>query len=283
MGQILRRQFLIAVSALLASPLAFITVAIVLVAAAPARADERLEAAVRQYREAIRDASPAELYVLMGEELFRQKRGPKNASLEACDFGLGPGVLKGAHAQLPRYFADTGRVEDLELRLITCMRTLQGLGEDAAPVNAVGDPRMPDIAKLAAYVASRSNGERLAAPLEHPKELEAYRVGELIFHRRAGAHDFSCATCHTVQGKRIRLQRIAQLTDPKEAQGVFPTWPAYRVAAGDVQTIQFWIAVCYRAMRHPQLRYVSEASIALQVFMAQHANGGRVDAPGTKR
>ena len=131
--------------------LAFIAVAIVLAGAAPVRADERLDAAVRQYREAISDASPAELYVLMGEELFRQKRGPKNASLEACDFGLGPGVLKGAHAQLPPYFADTGRVEDLESRLITCMRTLQGLGEDAVPVHAFRDPRMPEIAKLAAY------------------------------------------------------------------------------------------------------------------------------------
>lgn len=267
----------------LVKPLAFIAVAIVLAAAAPVGADERLEAAVRQYREAIKDASPAELYVLMGEELFRQKRGPRNASLEACDFGLGPGVLKGAHVQLPRYFADTGRVEDLESRLITCMQTLQGLGEDAVPVHARGDRRVPDIAKLAAYVASQSNGERLAAPLKHPQELEAYRVGELIFHRRAGAYDFSCATCHTVQDKRIRLQSIAHLTDPKDAQDVFPTWPAYRVAAGDVQTMQLWIAVCYWAMRHPQLRYGSDASIALQVFMARYANGGVIDAPSIKR
>lgn len=273
-------------------PIALLCVAIVLLAPALARAEEpseaaraeaRTEATVRQYRAAIKDSSPAELYVLMGEALFRQKRGPKSASLEACDFGLGPGVLKGAHAQLPRYFADTGRVEDLESRLMTCMRTLQGFGAEAFPVHAFRDPRMPEIAKLAAYVASQSNGERLAAPLDHPKELEAYRVGELIFYRRAGAHDFSCATCHTVQGKRIRLQRIAQLTDPKDAQAVFPTWPAYRVAAGDVHTMQFWIAVCYWAMRHPQMRFGSDASIALQVFMAQHANGGRIDAPSTKR
>ena len=32
-----------------------------------------------------------------GEELFHQKRGPKNASLESCDFGKGPGVLDGAY------------------------------------------------------------------------------------------------------------------------------------------------------------------------------------------
>ena len=248
-----------------------------------ATADERLDAAARQYREALKDASPGELFVVMGEELFRARRGPKAASLEACDFGLGPGVVKGAHAQLPRYFADTDRVEDLESRLMSCMRQLHGFGEDAFPRHARGDPRMPDFERLAAYVAAQSNGMKLAAPLAHPKEVEAYRIGERLYYRRAGAYDFSCATCHMQQGKRIRLQRLAQLTNPAEAQGVFPTWPAYRVAPGEVHTLQDWIAICYWAARHPQLRYGSEVSIALQVFLAQSANGGVIAVPGVKR
>jgi sulfur-oxidizing protein SoxA len=250
---------------------------------APAVADERLEATVRQYREALKDASPGELFVAMGEELFRTKRGLKHASLEACDFGLGPGVLTGAHAQLPRYFPDTDRVEDLESRLMSCMRQLQGFSEDAFPHHARSDPRMPDFERLAVYVAAQSNGMKLAAPLAHPKEVEAYRIGERLFYRRAGAFDFSCATCHMQQGKRIRLQRLAQLTNPGEAQGVFPTWPAYRVAPGEVHTLQDWLAICYWAARHPQLRYGSEASIALQVFLAQSANGGVIAVPGVKR
>lgn len=253
------------------------------VVAATAAADERLETTVRQYREALKDASPGELWVVMGEELYRKPRGPKNVSLEACDFGLGPGVLKGAYAQLPRYFADTDRVEDLESRLMSCMRRLQGFGEDAFPRHARGDPRMVDFERLAAYVAAQSNGMRLAAPLAHPKEVDAHRIGERLFYRRAGAHDFSCATCHTLQDKRIRLQRLAQLTEAKDAQGVLPTWPAYRVAPGEVHTLQDWIAICYWAARHPQLRYGSEASVALQVFMARYANGGVITAPGVKR
>jgi sulfur-oxidizing protein SoxA len=35
-------------------------------------------------------------------------------------------VLKGAFVELPRYFADTKKVQDLESRLLTCMETLQG-------------------------------------------------------------------------------------------------------------------------------------------------------------
>lgn len=260
------------------------TLAFVLSAISPAVADENLDAAVQRYREALQDSSPAELWVLTGEALFREKRGPRNVSLEACDFGLGAGVVKGAHAQLPRYFPDTGRVEDLESRLMTCMATLQGFSADAFPRHARSDPqRMADLAKLSAYVASESGGLKLAAPLKHPKEIEAYRVGELLFHRRAGSHDFSCATCHTTQGKRIRLQRLAQLTDPKDAQRAFPTWPAYLVAPGDMHTMQHWITLCYYQARYPQLRYGSDAAVALEVFLAQHANGGVIAAPGIKR
>jgi len=248
-----------------------------------ATADERLDATVRQYREALKDASPGELYVVMGDELFRAKRGPKNESLESCDFGVGPGVLRGAYAQLPRFFADSGKVEDLESRLMTCMARIQGFGEEAFPRHARGDPRVADLQRLAAFIASQSNGMPLAAPLDHPKEVEAYRIGERLFHRRAGAHDFSCATCHTVQGKRVRLQRLADFTDRSAAQAAISTWPAYLVAAGDLHTLQDWLATCYWAARHPQLRYGSEVSIALQVFLAQQAKGGIIATPGIKR
>ena len=47
---------------------------------------------------------------------------PKNASLERCDLGKGPGVVKGAYAALPRYFADANQVMDAESRILYCMR-----------------------------------------------------------------------------------------------------------------------------------------------------------------
>src|SRR4051812_37352582 len=83
--------------------------------------------AIDEYRAMLADGNPAELFEAKGEALWTQKRGPKNASLEQCDLGKGPGVVKGAFVELPRYFADTGKVQDLETRLVTCMETLQGL------------------------------------------------------------------------------------------------------------------------------------------------------------
>lgn len=249
---------------------------------APAIAQDSSDAAIKKYRETMKDASPGELYVLMGEELYRKNRGPKNASLERCDFGLGPGVLKGAYAQLPRYFADTDKVEDVESRLATCMVALQGVSADALPRHGFGDARMADFLRLASYVASQSNGMKFAPPLSHPKEIDAYKIGELLFYRRAGSHDFACATCHTTQGKRVRLQRLTRLIDPKDAQQSFTAWPAYRPVAGDVHTMQLWLGGCMYQTRHPQLRFASEASIALQVYLAQHAAGGVIAVPGVR-
>lgn len=252
--------------------------------ALPVAADESADdAAVRKYREILKDASPGELYVIMGEELWRAPRGPKKVSLERCDFGLGPGVLKGAYAQLPRYFADTDKVEDVESRIASCMVALQGYGAEQLPRHGFGDARMADFLRLATYVASESNGMKLAAPLSHPKELDAYRIGERLFYRRAGSHDFACATCHAVSGKRVRLQRLTNLADAKDARQGFPAWPAYRPVAGDVHTMQLWLGACMYQTRHPELVFGSEASIALQVYMAQHAAGGVVAVPGVRR
>ncbi|MCC2633222.1 MAG: hypothetical protein K0S48_1108, partial [Ramlibacter sp.] len=59
--------------------------------------------AIDEYRQMLADGNPADLFEAKGEDLWKQKRGPKNASLEACDLGKGPGVVKGAFVELPRY------------------------------------------------------------------------------------------------------------------------------------------------------------------------------------
>src|SRR5688500_12131784 len=72
-------------------------------------------------RKMLAEDNPGELWIDRGKQLFHEKRGPKQVSLEQCDFGLGAGKLDGASARLPRYFQDTGQVQDLESRLLTCM------------------------------------------------------------------------------------------------------------------------------------------------------------------
>jgi sulfur-oxidizing protein SoxA len=239
---------------------------------------------IERYREALADGNPAELWEARGEELWTTKRGPRQASLEGCDLGKGPGVVKGAYAALPRYFADVDRVMDLESRLVHCMVTLQGFTPAEATRQVFGDgTKRSDIEALVAYVTAEAKGVVMDVPMSHPKEREAYALGERIFFFRGGSHDFSCASCHGQPGKRIRLQDLPDLTDPKDAQRAYTSWPAYRVSQGELRTMQWRLYDCFRQQRFPALEFGSEASIALTTFLARNANGGAFNAPAIKR
>lgn len=243
-------------------------------------------AGIEQYREMLGDGgNPAELIEMTGEELWAEKRGPKNASLEQCDLGLGPGVVEGAYAQLPRYFEDAGRVMDLESRLMYCMVTLQGFSQEEAakkPFSRSGE-YSTDMEALVGYVVGLSRGAKLAVPQNHPQEKAAFERGKQIFYFRGGPYDFSCASCHSVDGQRIRLQDLPNLTQQESARAAYTSWPAYRVSQGALRSMQWRLADCFRQQRMPQLKYGSQAAIDLTVFLAVNANDGELDAPGLKR
>jgi sulfur-oxidizing protein SoxA len=153
---------------------------------------------IAKYRAMLADGNPAELTQLQGEGLWKIRSGPKNVSLERCDLGLGAGVLKGAYAQLPRYFADANRVMDLETRLVHCMVTLQGKPLDEIlkkPFSEQGE-RQTDLEALVAYIVDESRGMKIAVAQAHPMEKASYARGEKAFFYRAGPFDFNCASCH---------------------------------------------------------------------------------------
>lgn len=240
---------------------------------------------IARYRAMLQDGNPAELVVMRGEELWKQKRGPKQVSLEQCDIGLGPGVLKGAYARLPRYFADTNQVMDFESRLIHCMVTLQGIPREEAvknPFSSTGQ-RQTDIESITAYVVEQSRGAKIDVSQSHPMERAAYERGKTLFYMRGGPYDFACATCHAVEGQRIRLQDLPYFDNKQSAQRAFATWPAYRVSQGTLRTMQWRVWDCFRQQRFPELVFISQASVDLITFLGVRGNGGTMDSPAIKR
>ena len=239
---------------------------------------------IERYRAALSEGNPAELWEARGEGLWKEARGPKHASLEQCDIGLGPGVVKGAYTVLPKYFADTGKVQDLESRLVTCMGALQGIPPSEATKNHFGNGEKKSVMEaLVAWITSESRGMPMNVSLDNPKEREAYEIGKAMFFYRAGPHDFSCATCHSHDGIRIRLQDLPNLTNPADAKRAYTTWPGYRVSQGEVRTMQHRINDCYRQQRFPEPGYASDAVSALTLYLAYNANGGIYNAPALKR
>jgi sulfur-oxidizing protein SoxA len=245
------------------------------------------ETEILRYREMIGDpmSNPGYLNVDRGEAIWAEARGTKNVSLEQCDLGEGPGKLEGVYAKLPRYFADTDRVMDLEQRLLWCMETLQGL--DTAPVVKNRFSRTgttSDMEDLVAFIANKSNGMKIQPQLTHPKEQEMLAVGAAMFYRRSGTSDFSCATCHGADGLRIRLQELPNFAEPSEAaRNAVATWPTYRVSQSQLRTMQHRLWDCYRQMRLPAPDYASDGLTALMVYMMKIAEGGEIQVPSIKR
>ena len=239
---------------------------------------------IARYRAQLQDGNPAELWEARGEAIWKQKRGPKKASLEQCNLGKGVSVVKGAYAELPRYFADADRVMDLESRLVHCMGTLQGITHADATKHVFGSgSSRSDIEALTAWITSESKGVVMKVALDNTREKEAYRLGEKMFFFRGGPHDFACATCHAESGKRIRLQDLPNLTEKAGAQLGYTTWPAYRVSEGELRTFQWRLNDCFRQQRFPELVFGSDLSVALTMFLAYNANGAAFNAPAIKR
>ncbi len=238
---------------------------------------------IEEYRAMLQDGNPSELFEAKGEDLWKQKRGPKNVSLEQCDLGKGPGVVKGVFAELPRFFADTNRVQDLESRLLTCMETLQGFNAAEIAKTPFGKGEQVNMTALATWISAESKGMKFNLSQAHPQERTFYEVGKRLFFQRGGPHDFACSTCHGQDEKRIRLQDLPNLTkNPGDGVG-FAAWPAYRVSNGQMWGMQQRLNDCYRQQRFPYPGFGSDATIALAVYLGVNTRGSISVAPAIKR
>jgi L-cysteine S-thiosulfotransferase len=174
-------------------------------------------------------------------------------------------------------------VQDLESRLLSCMQTLQGLDAAAIATTPFGKGEQINLEGLVAYVSAESRGLRMNLPQQHPQERVMYEVGKRVFYFRGGSHDFSCASCHGEDGKRIRLQELPQLSkNPGDGIG-FAAWPAYRVSSGELWSMQRRLNDCFRQQRFPYPGYASDVTVALGVYMGVNAKGAQSAAPAIKR
>ncbi|MBT8429372.1 MAG: sulfur oxidation c-type cytochrome SoxA [Gammaproteobacteria bacterium] len=225
--------------------------------------------------------NPAYWIAEEGEELFKTPRGPNNLSLEGCDFGKGPGVVEGAYSEMPRYFADTGKVMDLESRLVHCMMTVQGFGKDD-PAIKKRHGSGSDMMKLQTYIAMQSNGRNWNPPMDHPLEKAMRDAGEVLFYRRSGPMDFNCQACHSVTGQRVRASVLPNINEPQEWTKAI-SWPAERAGQQNVRSTQHRLRGCLWQMRHPGIIAGSDASIALISFWTDAARGQPAILPDLKR
>ncbi len=263
---------------------AIILAAIALATSSTAGAKDAATAEFEKFRDVLEEDNPAELFEMKGEELWKTKRGPKQVSLEQCDLGLGPGVVRGAYVAMPRYFADVGRVMDAERRIVHCMVSLQGFKpEEIARQPFSNASQTPEQTALVTYVAGQSRNMKFAIPMNQPGMRETYEIGKAVAAYRAGPYDFSCSSCHGDDGKRIRMQELANISSPEGAAKSVQGWPGYRMTGGVMLTLQWRMNDCFRQQRFPAPNYLSDTITALITYLSANAEGSLYKGPGIKR
>ena len=163
------------------------------------------------------------------------------------------------------------------------METLQGFNGKEIADTPFGRGEQNNVTALATYVAAESRGMKFNLPQTHPQERLMYEVGKRVFFMRGGTHDFSCASCHGEDGKRIRLQDLPNLTKSPGAGNGFGAWPAYRVSNGQMWSMQLRLNDCYRQQRFPYPEFGSDAISALSTYLGVNAKGAKSAAPTLKR
>ena len=119
----------------------------------------------------------------------RRKRGPKNASLEQCDLGLGAGRGEGRLRAACRATSPTSaRSWTPSGASCTAWSTLQGFDDADARQAAVQQraTRTPDPVSIVTYVAGQSRGMKIAAAAEPPEGARRLRdrPRDLLLPRR---------------------------------------------------------------------------------------------------
>ncbi|MGG5887743.1 sulfur oxidation c-type cytochrome SoxA [Falsiroseomonas sp. HC035] len=238
------------------------------VLAGPAAAQERrsgFEDMARETQAMQRDdtSNPGLLWVLEGEELFRQPAGPAGQSCASCH---AEGTLRGVAARYPAWDAAGHAPIDLAGRIAQCRAERQG----AAPLARESQ----GLLALSAYVGEQSRGLPIAPPAD--ARLDAARArGAALWAERRGQLDLSCAQCHDDNpGRRLAGSVIPQ---------AHPTgYPLYRLEWQALGSLQRRLRGCMTGVRSEPFAYGAAEYVAIEAFLMSRAAGLAVETPAVR-
>lgn len=223
-----------------------------------------IDAGIRAQWKSIMEFPPYTFALAHGKDLFNQPLADGQHYASCFDHG-GTGIRQ----TYPRFDTATGQVVTLVSAIQACR---QKHGDAPLP------PNKGDIAAIAAYMASTSDGKRFDIKIpDDPRALAAYENGKRVFYTRRGQLNFSCASCHLhISGKHLRAQTVSP------ALGMFAAFPVYRSKWGDLGTIDRRISGCFLKVRAQPLPAQSTAYRDLEYFITYMSNGLPVAGPGAR-
>jgi sulfur-oxidizing protein SoxA len=159
----------------------------------------------------------------------------------------------------PQFDVQLGAVVTFEAALNRCLRA------NGEPEMEYGE-RYP-MGVLTAYARSLSDGMPMRIRVDSPQALEKYQAGKMLFFRRIGQLNASCAGCHAYHaGSIMRMEIISP------ALGHATHWPIFR-GGEELMTFQGRFKRCMEQMRATPFGYNSEEWNNLEYFLSHLSNG----------
>ena len=211
-------------------------------------------------------ANPGMLWVVQGEKLWNEKRGPARRACADCH-GDGARAMRGVAARYPAFDAEAGRVLDLDARIAWCAARRQ--------LAATPGPESPDLLALSAYVTQQSRGIPVRVTLD-ANTRPVLEAGRALYTRRAGQMNLACRHCHSDNWGRTLLSETI-------SQGHGTGWPAYRVEWQTLGSLQRRLRACFFGVRAELPDFGSDDLIALELFLAWRGAGLAMEAPAVRK
>jgi sulfur-oxidizing protein SoxA len=210
-------------------------------------------------------ANPGMLWVLQGEQLWRQADGRVSIACSRCH-GDAAQSMRGVAARYPAFDEATGRPIDLAGRINSCRASRQ----QGEPLASESD----ELLALTTYVAHQSRGMPVT-PAADPRLTQFRDNGRRLFKARIGQINLSCASCHDDNwGKRLGGAIIPQA----HPNG----YPLYRLEWQAVGTLQRRLRNCMIGVRAEPFAFGSAEFIDLELYLMERARGLPIEAPAVR-
>ena len=210
-------------------------------------------------------ANPGMLWVSDGEALWQRKDGSAGKSCADCH-GAVARSMKGVAARYPAFDRKLGRPIDLEGRINACRTSYQRVEPLAF--------ESKELLSLTAYVARQSRGLPINVA-DDAATLHFVTAGRIIFERRQGQLNLSCALCHDDNwGQKLAGAMIPQ---------AHPTgYPLYRLEWQSLGSLQRRLRNCLIGIRAEGYAYGAPEMVDLELFLAWRARGLALETPAVR-
>jgi L-cysteine S-thiosulfotransferase len=209
--------------------------------------------------------NPGMLAVADGEALWSEKAGSTHKSCADCHGDATTG-MKGVAARYPAVVPPLGLPVDLEQRIN--MSRVADQKAAALPFES------KELLALAAFIGRQSRGMPVTVKND-ARSKKFIDAGRVLFERRQGQLDLSCAQCHDDNwGKKLAGTPVPQ---------AHPTgYPIYRLEWQEVGSLQRRLRGCMSAIRAVPYEYGAPELVDLEFFLMWRARGMAVETPAVR-